>query len=345
MWGREDKCPSPAAAAAFVRMASRDYYEVLGVNRSASADEIKRAYRRLAKKYHPDRNPDDPSAEAKFKEVQAAHEVLSDLQKRTQYDRFGPAAVGNWQTAPGGQRVYTWSDRGPQINIDDLQDLFSAFGGMGGETGSPFDEIFGRARRGGRTRRVRPAARGQDVERKVNLSFEQAVRGTAIEVDIVGDDGSRRTCQTLTVKIPAGVEHGRRIRVKSKGQPGLNGGPPGDLYLIVSIRPHRYFRRQGKDLYVDLPLTIAEASLGAKVDVPTLDGMVTVTVPPGTAGGSKLRLAGRGVKPEGGSAGDLYAVARIAAVKNPTARQEQLLRELAETLSQDTDQEQRWQQG
>ncbi|MHC4092294.1 MAG: DnaJ C-terminal domain-containing protein [Planctomycetota bacterium] len=135
------------------------------------------------------------------------------------------------------------------------------------------------------------------------------------------------------------------MRVKGKGQPGRNGGPPGDLYLVVSVRPHRYFRREGKDLHIDLPLTIAEASLGAKVDVPTIDGAVTVTVPPGTAGGSKLRLAGRGIKPQRGSAGDLYAVVRVTAVKEPNERQRQLLSELAETLGQDPRQQQGWYNG
>ena len=323
-------------------MGSSDYYDVLGVKRSASADEIKRAYRRLARKYHPDRNPNDPSAEAKFKELQAAHEVLKDPQKRAQYDRFGPAAVGDWQTTPGGEQVYSWAEGGPQINVDDLQDLFSAFGGLGGGSSSPFEDLFGRAGRGRRRRRAPVVTRGQDLEHKVNLSFEQAVRGTEIELDIIGQQDSRSTRQTLSVKIPAGVEHGRRIRVRGKGQPGLNGGPPGDLYLLVAVRPHPYYRRQGKDLYVDLPLTIAEASLGAKVDVPTLEGTVTVTVPPGTSSGSNLRLAGRGVKPQRGAPGDFYAVVRIAALKSVTAEQRRLLRELAATVEQNPRQKQGW---
>ena len=315
-------------------MSLKDYYEVLGVSRSASADEIKRAYRRLAKQYHPDRNPDDPSAEAKFKEVQAAHDVLKDPQKRSQYDRFGPAAVGNWQTDPGGQRVYTWSDGGPTISFDDMEDLFSAFGGLGGagEAGAgPFADVFGREGRG--RRRRAPAQRGLDLERPVNLSFEQAARGTSVEVDRVAGDGRR---QTIQVKIPAGVKDGQRIRLKGKGQPGLNGGPPGDLYLAVTVRPHRLFRRDGLDVYVDVPLTIAQASLGDKVDIPTLAGEVTLTIPPGTNGGSKLRLAGHGIKPAKGAAGDLYAVVRVAAIRNPTERQARLLRELAETLAGDS---------
>lgn len=313
-------------------MSSKDCYEILGVSRSATAEEIKRAYRKLAKQYHPDRNPGDKEAEAKFKEVQAAHEVLKDPQKRAQYDRFGPAAVGDWQTRPDGQRVYTWSADGPQINFDDLQDLFSAFGGGGGGFASPFEDILGQAtgRRGrGRARRRAAPQRGQDLQQRVNLSFEQAVRGAALEIDVVQPDGQR---QTLDVKIPAGVAEGQRIRVKGKGHPGAGGGSPGDLYLVVSVRPHRYFRRQGMDLDIDVPLTIAEASLGTKVDVPTLDGLVTVTVPAGTSSGSKLRLAGRGVKPSQGAAGDLYAVVRIVAVKSADDEQARLLRELAATL-------------
>jgi len=310
-------------------MPSRDYYEVLGVKRTATADEMKRAYRRLAKQYHPDRNPGDKSAEGKFKEVQAAYEVLKDPQKRAQYDRFGPAAVGDWQTSPNGQQVYAWSNDGPQINIDDLQDLFSAFGGGGGGSASPFEEMFGGGRGGRGRQRQAPARRGQDLERPVNLSFEQAVRGAKLEIDIIQHDGKR---QTLTVKIPAGVTDGQRIRVRGKGHPGAGGGPAGDLYLAISVRAHRYFRRQGKDLYIDVPLTIAEASLGAKVDVPTLDGFVTVTVPAGTSSGSKLRLTGRGIKPARGEAGDLYVVVRIAAVKTADERQARLLEELAATL-------------
>ncbi|MCP4249453.1 MAG: J domain-containing protein [bacterium] len=316
-------------------MSNRDYYEVLGIDRTASADEIKRAYRRLAKEHHPDRNADDPAAEAKFKEVQAAHEVLKDPQKRAQYDRFGPAAAGNWQTGPTGEQVYSWSNEGPQINIDDLQDLFSAFGGGGAGTGSPFGDLFGQQTgfggRRGRTRRAAPPARGKDAQRKVNLAFGVALRGTSIEVDVGGHNGSGRP-QTLTVKIPAGVEDGQRIRVKGRGYPGSNGGPPGDLYLVVAVRPHPHWRREGRDLFVDLPLTITQASLGAKVDLQTPDGTMTISVPPGTDGGSKLRLAGQGIAKPGGLRGDLYAVTRIAALAKPTTRQRELLEELAASL-------------
>jgi len=312
-------------------MPQKDYYETLGVARSATADEIKRAYRRLAKQYHPDRNAGNREAERKFKEVQAAYDVLKDPEKKSQYDRFGPAAVGNWRTDPAsGQRVYTWSSGGPHINVDDLEDLFSAFGGVGRGGRSPFDDLFGDRAHAGRPRRTAPTP-GQDLEHRVSISFDEAVRGTTVEFDLSSRQNGRPQRQTLTVRIPAGVEDGQRIRVKGKGQPSPDGGPPGDLYLAVSVRPHPYLRRLGKDLYLDLPLTITEASLGARIDVPTLDGEVTLTIPPGTGSGAKLRLTGRGIKPARGPAGDLYAVVRIAAVKNATERQVQLLKELAES--------------
>ena len=311
-------------------MPSTDYYQTLGVGRTASADEIKRAYRRLAKEHHPDRNPGDKSAEAKFKDVQSAYEVLKDSGKRAQYDRFGPAAVGDWQTDPNGQRVYSWSGDGPQIRIDDLEDLFSAFGGGGGGgSASPFEEFVGR-RGGGHGGRRTPPQRGRSLEHRVSLAFEQAVHGTTLEIDVIPPDGRR---QTLDVKMPAGVADGQRIRVKGKGNPGTGGGPAGDLYLVVRVRPHQYFRREGRDLYIDVPLTISEASLGAKVDVPTTDGVVTVTVPAGTSGGAKLRLGGRGIKPARGKAGDLYAVVRIVAIGNATEDQARLLKELASTMT------------
>ena len=313
-------------------MASNDYYDILGVSRTASADEIKRAYRRLAKQYHPDRNPGDATAEAKFKEVQAAHEVLSDPEKRAQYDRFGPAAVGNWQTAPSGEKVYTWSGGGQGIPFDDLQDLFNAFGGFaqGEDTNAhPFADIFGQTRRRQAGRRRSPARRGQDLEQRVNLAFEQAVRGASIEIDIRRPDGRH---ETLSVRIPPGVANQQRIRVKGKGGPGSGGGAAGDLYLVVSVRPHRFLRRDGEDLYLDVPLTIVEASLGAEVDIPTLDGPVTLKIPPGTGGGARLRLAGRGVKPPGKAAGDLYAVVRIV-VPEKISKNE---REIYERLSRES---------
>lgn len=304
----------------------RDFYKTLGVDRSASADQIKRAYRRLTKKYHPDRNPDDPSAEQKFKEVQEAYSVLGDAQKRSDYDRFGDAAVGHWDTDPGGQRVYTWGS-GAQVPFDDLEDLFSAFGGGA----SVFRDFPGRGRRAP-GRRKAPPARGQDVERAVNLSFDQAVKGTTVEMDVarIGPGGR----ETLDVRIPPGVRDGQRIRLKGKGRPGANGGPAGDLYLACSVRPHAYFRREGQDIYLDVAVSITEAALGTKIEVPTLSGPVEMTIPPGTPGGSKLRLRGRGIAGGDGSPGDQYVVVRIVPPKSLTDEQKELLKRLGESLAE-----------
>jgi DnaJ-class molecular chaperone len=306
----------------------RDHYKTLGVERNASADEIKRAYRRLTKQYHPDRNPNDPSAERKFKEVQQAYEVIGDKDKRAEYDQFGEAGVGHWDTDPRGQRVYTWG--GTQIPVDDLQDLFGAFGGGA----SVFDDILGRG--GGRSRvrrRGRPEPEpGQDLERTVNLSFDQAVNGTTIEIDIPGDGSGRRGRQTLDVHIRPGVDDGQRIRIKGRGGPGAHGGPPGDLFLVCSVRPHSCFRREGLDLHLEVPVSIPEAALGAKVEVPTLAGPVTLTLPPGTGSGAKLRLAGKGIRDANGSTGDQIVIIRIVPPKTLTEEQRRLFEQLAETM-------------
>jgi DnaJ-class molecular chaperone len=316
---------------------SSDYYKILGVDRRASDDEIKRAYRQLTKMYHPDRNPDDPATETRFKEVQEAYEVLGDKEKRAEYDRFGDAAVGHWDVDPQGRRVYSWGGDS-RIPYDDLQDLFGAFGGGA----SVFEDLFGgaggRPRTGRRRARPQRARPGQDVQRTVNLSFEQAVHGMSVEVDVT--TGGNR--QTIEVKVPAGVEDGQRIRVKGKGLPGQNGGPPGDLYLRCSIRPHAYFRRQGRDIYLDVPVTITEAALGTKIEVPTMDGPVQLTVPSGTGAGAKLRLRGRGIREPSGAIGDQFVVISIVPPEKLTDRQRELLEELSETLEPSPRDELKW---
>ncbi len=316
-------------------MADRDYYEVLGVPRSATADQIKQAYRKLAKQYHPDRNPNDKSAEGRFKEVQAAYDVLGDPEKRKNYDRFGHAASGGpgpqggWRSGPSGDRVYTWrSGGGPDIPVEDLDDLFSMFAGHahrgsgssateGDE--SVFEQIFGRQQRRGSRRRTAAPQAGQDVEQTVDLTFEQAISGTTLELSI----GDRR----VHVRIPPGVADGQRIRVRGQA-PAAPGASAGDLYIICRVQPHRYFRRMGNDIYLDLPLTVSEAALGTRVEIPTLNGRTTLTIPEGTPSGSKLRLKGKGVAPPKGAAGDLYAVIRIVPPKTPTSRQRELFEQL-----------------
>ena len=313
-------------------MSNRDLYEILGVSRKATPEEIKRAYRKLAKKYHPDHNPDDPGAEQRFKEVQHAYSVLNDEKKRAQYDRFGEIGAGDFRTSPGGQQVYTWGPGGQQINVEDLESLFSAFGGEA--SASPFERFFRQAG-GGRRRRQRPVPmRGQDVRRRINLAFEQAITGLTIEVDVHPRSASGGKSETLEVKIPPGVEDGQPIRLKGKGAPGAGGGPPGDLFLICSVRPHERFRREGRDLVIDLSVSMPEAALGAKVEVPTLDGPVTMTIPPGTSSGTRLRLQGRGVPAHGSTpAGNQYVILQVKVPKTLSEEQKRLMEAFGATLN------------
>ncbi len=323
-------------------MAQRDYYQVLGVSRNASADDIKRAYRKLAKQHHPDRNPGDKNAETRFKEVQEAYDVLGDEQKRKSYDRFGHAGVGagagagtagGWRGAPGGSRVYTWGSPGTQeVPIEDLDDLFSAFaGGFGRQAheprGSIFEEFFGRGRGPASEAGHQEAPGTKDIAHAVSLTFDQAVRGTTLELTLphAGGNGPAK----VHVKIPPGVADGQRIRLRGKGRPGRRGGAPGDLYILCQVQPHPWFRRMGHDVYLELPLSLTEAALGAKVEIPTLDGNTVLTVPPGTPSGTKLRLKAKGVQPAGDKPrGDQYVVVRIVPPSRLSPRQKELLEQL-----------------
>jgi len=311
-------------------MAKRDYYEVLGVARGASDDEVRRAYRRLARKYHPDLNPGDSQAEQKFKELGEAYEVLCDPQKRQAYDRFGHAGIHAGAQAGGGPSGvrYTWSGEGsPFEGVD-----FEAFGAPGGEGVNLFEELFSRfgglgGRRGGRGFR---AARGQDVETELTLTFEQAVRGgeTRITTERPTEGGGTRP-EKLSVRIPPGVEDGQRLRLRGKGGPGAGQAPPGDLYLVIRVLPHPWFRREGRDVYLDLPISVTEAALGAKVDVPTIHGRTSVRIPPGTAAGARLRLRGQGIPDaRGGGRGDQHCVIRIVPPRTMSEREKKLFEEL-----------------
>jgi DnaJ-class molecular chaperone len=321
-------------------MAEQDYYHVLGVPRNASESQIKAAYRKLAKQYHPDRNPNDKSAEAKFKEVQAAYDVLGDPEKKRNYDQFGHTGMGGagpapgpggWRSGPSGSRVYTWkSGGGPDIPIEGLDDLFSIFAGQAGgrdpSGGGGFDQFFGRGARGRRQRRGPERTPGQDLEHPVTLTFEQAIAGVTLELSL--PDG-----RSVKVRVPPGVADGQRVRVRGKGMPVVPDGPPGDLLIVCHVQPHPWFKRLGNDIYLDLPLTVSEAALGAKVEIPTLDGRTVLTIPPGTASGSKLRLKGKGVTARNKPPGDQYVVVRIVPPKSPSARQREILEQLRETES------------
>ncbi len=308
-------------------MAKRDYYVVLGVSKNASDAELKRAYREKAKKYHPDRNAGDKAAEEKFKEVQEAYEVLKDKDKRALYDRFGQSGfgpgthAGEWRTAPGGQRVYTWSSgEGTGSDFGGFEDLFKGFGGGG--FGDPF--------RSGPRRRTATAEAPVDLDIRTDahVTFEQAIHGTSIEMKLTDGTGQQ---QALSVKIAPGVREGQTIRLKGKGSVGPD-GRCGDLLIKVRIGPHKYFRRDDYDIYLDVPVTVAEATLGAKVDVPTLDGETTVTIPPGTSSGAKLRLKEKGLlNQKAGRRGHQYLVIQIVTPKELSDDQKQLFEKIRDS--------------
>lgn len=308
-------------------MAKLDYYEVLGLARGASEADIKKAYRRLAKEFHPDHNKGNKDAETRFKEVQEAYSVLSNAEKRARYDQFGHAGVDPRFQGTGGTH---WSTTdGTTFDFDSIADMFDFGGARGGEE-SVFEQIL-RGRGGARVRQPEPASPPGDVEHAVTLSFEEMLSGSTLNLELsIGG----RTSETIAVRIPAGVREGQRIRVRGKGRSSSRGAA-GDLYVVCHISPHRYFERVADDLLLVVPVTIAEASLGAKLDIPTPDGVRTVTLPPGTASGSKLRLTGLGVpNPKGGTRGDLFAVIKIVPPSKATAEQEELLKKLGATMTE-----------
>ena len=307
-------------------MTNKDPYQILGVSRSATQDDIKRAYRRLAKEHHPDRNPGNKAAEARFKDIQAAYEVLGDPHRREEYDRFGAGGpVPNFRE---------WSPGGAEDGFHTARVEFGGFDDLG----SIFEQFFNRAgagRRGGggtRTRARGPtaAARVPDLEASITLSFEEAALGAVRELALQADlDGP---AEQFKVRIPPGVQDGQRIRVRGKGHYGAGGR--GDLVIACRVIPHPYFRREGNDLLLDLPVTFAEAALGAKVDVPTLDGRISLTIPPGAASGARLRARGKGIATRDGRRGDLLAVLKIVTPKNISAEARWLIEQLDAELRQ-----------
>ena len=342
-------------------MAKRDYYEVLGVSKSASADEIKKAYRRLAMKHHPDRNKDDDAAEVRFKEAKEAYEVLKDSEKRAAYDRFGHDGVRGAAGGPGG------------FGAEGFGDIF----------GDVFGDIFGGGRRGAGPQ----VFRGADLGYELRLDLEKAVAGDNITIDVPtqvscdtcngsgakkGSDpvkcstcggvgqvrmqqgffsiqqtcpackgagttiadpcndchgrGRVRKTRTLAVKVPAGVDDGDRIRLSGEGEAGRNGGPAGDLYVEIRVNPHKIFERDGSNLSCEVPVSIAAATLGGEVELPTLDGTVALKVPAGTQSGKVFRLRGKGVRTvRDARVGDLFAQVAVETPVHLTAEQKELL--------------------
>ena len=351
-------------------MAKRDYYTVLGVGRDASEEDIKKSYRKLAMKHHPDRNPEDKHAEDKFKEAKEAYEVLTDTRKRAAYDQFGHAGVDPSAGFGAGAGA-----RGAE-----------GFGGFADAFGDIFGEIFGQQRGGGRGGGM---FRGADLRYNLELSLEEAARGSEVKIRIPsmqecenchgngakpgtqpkscttchgrgevrvaqGFFSIQQTCpqchgtgkivpepcltcsgagrvkkhKTLSVKIPAGVDQDDRIRLTSEGESGMNGGPPGDLYVVVSLKPHAVFQRDGADLHCEMPISFATAALGGEIEIPTLDGHAKIKIPVETQTGQVFRLKNKGIRPVRGSVtGDLYCHVSLETPVNLTARQKEILRE------------------
>lgn len=290
-------------------MEYKEYYNVLGVKRDSSADEIKKAYRKLARKYHPDLHPDDNTAEAKFKDINEAYEVLGDADKRQKYDQFGADwnryqqtgggaggfDWGRYANQPGGVRV-DFGDMGGGAGFSDFFETLFGGGGMGGAQADPFGRSSARPRR------------GQDVEQPVEITLAEAYNGTQRQLRAPGDNGQTRT---ITVKIPAGVDTGGRVRVAGEGRSSINGGPRGDLFLVITVLPHERYERDGQTLRLRTPVDLYTLILGGDVRVPLLNGKtLTLNIPAGTPNGKTFRVRGQGMgrpgQPDG--RGDLFVI-------------------------------------
>jgi DnaJ-class molecular chaperone len=327
----------------------RDYYEVLGIAKGANADEIKKAYRKLARKYHPDVNKSDPGASNKFKEVQEAYDSLSDPKKRQAYDQFGHAGVNSAAAAEAaaaaaaaghGAGGFRYSQRTPGgATVDfgdvDLSDLFENMmgggrrgGAGGGARGrSPFG--FGGMPPNMGQQPAGPPTPGGDINHAVDVTFEQAIKGTTIELRLSNPDGSAN--ETISVKIPPGVDQGSKVRVRGKGQPSPTGGPRGDMLIVVNVQPHKYFTRSGKDILLELPISLGEAANGATINVPTIEGPVELRVPAGITSGKKLRIKERGIPQRDGSRGDQFCKISIQIPQGLTADEKSQLAAMDKT--------------
>ena len=300
-------------------MATKDYYNILGVNKNASDDEIKRAFRKLAMKYHPDRNPNKKEAEERFKEINEAYAVLSDKEKRKQYDTFG---------AEGFHQRFTQEDIFRGFDFDDI--LSNLFGGRGkrefrsgGKGGFDFGDLFGQTAYQNMGRRPQ---KGEDVLYELTISLEESVLGGEKKISY----RKNGKIEEVSVKIPRGIPSGKKLRLAGKGMEGRNGGPPGDLYLQISIKEHPLFTREGDNLIVDKEINFSDAVMGTTAEVPTLDGKKIVKIPPGTQSHTKMRLKGLGVPHfQGEGRGDQYVKVIVKVPKRLTEKSRKLIEELA----------------
>jgi DnaJ-class molecular chaperone len=313
---------------------AEDHYQTLGVPKSASSEDIRKAYRELARKYHPDLHPDDAAAKEKFKQVQTAFDVLNDPSKREMYDRYGSSFEGVGAGGPGGGWAGGGGGGGPFPGGGGFPgggeiDLESLFGGGGG-----FADMFRGAGGGGGGRSTRGRKRatqvpGQDVTARIEVPFKLAIEGGKTDVRLDRDGKT----ETISVTIPQGLPDGGRMRLRGQGLPGSGGGPAGDLLLEVRVEPHPLFRRDGDTLDITLPVSLVEAIEGAKVDVPTPWGTISLRIPPGTSGGRKLRAGGMGVRHANGEKGDLIAVVQIMLPEAEDAAVRERLLEAAKAAS------------
>lgn len=312
---------------------AKDLYKILGVSKSASGDEIQKAYRELARQYHPDLNPDDEQAKKKFQEVQSAYEILSDSEKRQMYDRYGSSFEQMNQGGGGG---------GPGASPFQDVDLGEIFGsGQGGAFADLFKHFAEGPTGSHQQRRPRNRApqKGQDITHSVLVSFHDAVLGTEIPLPITDPEGGGKT---INVKIPAGIGPGKKIRLRGQGNRGIRGGESGDLIVTVNVGGHPHYRRNGNNLEISVPITLVEAAMGGKIDVPTPKGTISISVPANAQSGQRLRIRGMGVETSSGEKGDLFAELQVVLPENLDDEQKELLKQIEAKRNTDPRVELKW---
>jgi curved DNA-binding protein len=315
---------------------AQDYYKTLGVSREASQADIQKAYRDLARKHHPDMNPDNPKAKKKFQEVQAAFDVLNNPEKKELYDRYGSAFETMGQGAPQGAGGTGWGPAPGGFTADDI-DFTQFFGDRFSEGAGGLGDIFTHFRKGGGRSSGATKRRGGDVTSEATIPFNTAVNGGEVQLGLHRENGQT---ETIVVKIPPGIEDGKKMRLRGKGEPAAR-GTAGDLLLTIHIAPHPFFTRKGNDLHLRLPVTLGEAVAGASIDVPTPSGTVSVHIPPGTSSGKRLRIKGHGV-PAKTATGDLFAEVLIVLPAHLTDADRETIRAIEARTPSNPRQNLRW---